>query len=543
MKFEVAEPEVEMLSTESRADLRLRYFCYAVLVIVLVVFSFIRIRLRNTPLERDEGEYAYAAQLMLQGDPPYHLAYTMKLPGTYVAYAVIMAVFGQTIPAIRIGMLVILIANTVLVFFLGRQLFGILAGAAAAAFYTILANRLTTLSLDGHATHFIVLMVLAGTLLLLRAIKTQRMPALFGSGLCFGLAFLMKQQGIVFAVFGFLFWLYSEWKRRDNWRGVISQGRVLAAGMILPYLLTCLIAWSMGVFREFWFWTVSYSAEYESLTSLSFVWTAFTYTVPWFPRPINIWLAAGFGLTAVFWNRRARQQKVLILSFALFSFLAVCPGFYFRPHYYLVMLPAVALLAGLAISATYEYLQERNASAKITLIPIAIFILMYFSAVYGQRKYLFKMSPLQVNREMHAAHGFPEAIAVADYVRNHSSSQDRIAVIGSEPEIYFYSHRRSASGYIYTYPLMEQQKFAFRMQSEMMHEIENAQPRFVVFVDNWWSWGWNPGWDASEPHMNIFTQIRDYLDSHYDLMAEVPIKGSAYNLWGAPCRYYIFKRK
>jgi hypothetical protein len=207
------------------------------------------------------------------------------------------------------------------------------------------------------------------------------------------------------------------------------------------------------------------------------------------------------------------------------------------------MLPAVALLAGLAISATYEYLQERNASAKITLIPIAFFILTYFSALYGQRKYLFKMSPLQVNREMHAAHGFPEAIAVADYVRQHSSSQDRIAVIGSEPEIYFYSHRRSASGYIYTYPLMEKQKFAFRMQSEMMNEIENAQPRFVVFVDNWWSWGWNPSWDASEPHMNIFTRIRDYLDAHYDLMAEVPIQGSAYNLWGAPCRYYIFQRK
>ena len=33
----------------------------------------IRIRLLGIPLERDEGEYAYAGQLILQGVPPYKL--------------------------------------------------------------------------------------------------------------------------------------------------------------------------------------------------------------------------------------------------------------------------------------------------------------------------------------------------------------------------------------------------------------------------------------------------------------------------------------
>src|ERR1700693_5325501 len=127
MSVEVATPEIEIIESEqSRTDLRLRYFCYAALVLVLVVFAIIRIRLRNTPLERDEGEYAYAGQLMLQGDPPYHLAYNMKLPGTDAAYAVMMAAFGQTVSGVRIGMLVVLLANTVMIFMLGRRLFGIL---------------------------------------------------------------------------------------------------------------------------------------------------------------------------------------------------------------------------------------------------------------------------------------------------------------------------------------------------------------------------------------------------------------------------------
>src|SRR6202140_16913 len=158
MRIEVAEPEIELTGSEQpRADLRLRYFCYATLVVVLVIFAIVRIRLRNTPLERDEGEYAYAGQLMLQGDPPYHSAYNMKLPGTYAAYAVMMAVFGQTIAGIRIGMLIVLLTNTLLLFLLTRRLFGLLAATVAAAAYTLMANRWSTMSLDGHATHFIVL--------------------------------------------------------------------------------------------------------------------------------------------------------------------------------------------------------------------------------------------------------------------------------------------------------------------------------------------------------------------------------------------------
>ena len=48
--------------------------------IVLGPVIAIRIRLLGIPLERDEGEYAYAGQLMLQGIPPYEFAYNMKLP-------------------------------------------------------------------------------------------------------------------------------------------------------------------------------------------------------------------------------------------------------------------------------------------------------------------------------------------------------------------------------------------------------------------------------------------------------------------------------
>jgi hypothetical protein len=91
---------------------------------VFGVVVAIRIRLLGVPLERDEGEYAYAGQLILQGVPPYALAYNMKFPGTYAAYAAIMSIFGQTIPGIHLGLLFVNAATVVVVVLLVGPLVG-----------------------------------------------------------------------------------------------------------------------------------------------------------------------------------------------------------------------------------------------------------------------------------------------------------------------------------------------------------------------------------------------------------------------------------
>ena len=65
---------------ESGGPLRAGWWILAIIVFGLVIA--IRIRLLGVPLERDEGEYAYAGQLILQGVTPYTLAYNMKFPGT-----------------------------------------------------------------------------------------------------------------------------------------------------------------------------------------------------------------------------------------------------------------------------------------------------------------------------------------------------------------------------------------------------------------------------------------------------------------------------
>src|SRR5438034_10352380 len=138
-------------------------------IFAIIVFGFvlaIRIRLLGIPIERDEGEYAYAGQLMLQGIPPYKLAYNLKFPGTYAAYALLMSIFGQTIRGVHLGLLVTNILTVALIFFLGRRLVDSVTGIAAASAYAILSVGPSVLGTAAHATNFVLLPVLGGAVLL-----------------------------------------------------------------------------------------------------------------------------------------------------------------------------------------------------------------------------------------------------------------------------------------------------------------------------------------------------------------------------------------
>ena len=56
-------------------------------LIFLGMVVYIRFRLLGLPLERDEGEYAYMAQQLLQGVLPYTESTSLKFPGIFFVYA------------------------------------------------------------------------------------------------------------------------------------------------------------------------------------------------------------------------------------------------------------------------------------------------------------------------------------------------------------------------------------------------------------------------------------------------------------------------
>jgi 4-amino-4-deoxy-L-arabinose transferase-like glycosyltransferase len=469
----------------------------------------IRIRLLGVPLERDEGEYAYAGQLILQGVPPYTLAYNMKFPGTYAAYAAIMSMFGQTIPGIHLGLLLVNATTIILIFLLGRQLVNSAVGLAAGMSYAVLSVSPSVLGFAGHATHFVLLPALGGILLLRKAANRPAFGSLFASGTLFGLAVLMKQPAVFFALFGAVYLVSDGLHRRFRTEKILLRTLIFTAGVILPFAITCLLLWRIGVFDRFWFWTIDYARQYGSLVPFSqapriFFYSAKEVLVANWP----IWMLAGVGLVAGLWEQRTRPIAVFLLVFLFFSALALCPGFYFRLHYFVLVLPAVSLLAGVTISRLSDISVER--SIAVRLIPTVILAFALAWPLLADRKFFFEASPVEASRLIYPESPFAESIRIAEYLREHTTPNDTIAVLGSEPQIYFYSHRRSSTGYVYTYGLMEPHKYAGTMQEEMIREIERAHPKFLISVVMPDSWLQRP-----ESERLIFTWANEYTAQNY----------------------------
>jgi hypothetical protein len=327
--------------------------------------------------------------------------------------------------------------------------------------------------------------------------------------LLFGLGMLMKQPAVFFALFGVIYLVSNYFYRRFRPEKVFVRILIFSAGVIFPLGITCLLLWHLGVFDRFWFWTIDYARQYGSLVPFSqaprlFCYSAKEVIVAGWP----IWTLAGIGLVAGLWERRTRPIAAFLLGFLFFSALALCPGFYFRLHYFILVLPAVSLLAGVAISRLWDLSVDRLTAVRFISILILGFALAW--PILVERKFFFEASPADASRMIYPESPFAESIRIAEYLREHTTQSDTIAVLGSEPQIYFYSDRHSATGHIYTYGLMEPQEYASQMQQEMIRDIERAHPKFLISVvmpDSWLQ--------RTESERLIFTWANEYTAQNY----------------------------
>ena len=115
------------------------------------------------------------------------------------------------------------------------------------------------------------------------------------------------------------------------------------------------------------------------------------------------------------------------------------------------------------------------------------------------------MTPIQISRSEYWLNPFPESLEIADFIRKRTSPEDRIAILGSEPQIFFYSQRRSVSSYIYMYPLMENHDFALQMQKKFIKNVEEKNPKHLIYVELPTSW-----LRCTNSHEEIFQWFNGY---------------------------------
>ncbi len=522
--------------------LSLQPFLTMALAVAVLLVLVVRLRLLSIPLERDEGEFAYMGQLMLEGVPPYKLAFNIKLPGTYAAYAAIMALLGQTTVGIHLGFLLVNLAALAVLFLIARRLLDAEQAAMACICYALFSLSPGVLGLQGHATHLVVLMALGGLWLLLRARASERLWTFCWSGMLFGLSFLCKQPGIFFGMFGGAILLRDAAQAPASERALrLSHLALFCVGVAVPFLLTCLWMWRAGTFHRFWFWTMVYAPFHAGSLNEEAVW----WQLNEFSRragALRWWgLVAVTGLIWMMFDKAQREAKFILVCLLGFSLMAVLASFYFFRHYFIVLLPVVSLLVAVAVRGLTRRVGWKLAAGA--------FVLACAGFIFVNRDVWFEMTPVAVCRSLYPGEGFAEAVEIARYLRENSAPTDTIEVLGSEPEIYFYAHRHSTSGYLYMYDLMKLSPYARAMQIELQHDIEAAKPLYLIFVLVSTSWS-----RTANSNVGFFTWSNAYARQYYDQVGAVVFAaaGPSDYAWGpaavarkkgARADIFVIKRK
>jgi len=466
---------------------------YLILAAIVLAAIFVRIRLIDLPLERDEGEFALMGKLILAGVPPYQEAYNLKPPGIYLAYAAVMGVFGQSAAGVHAGLILVNLACAFLLFRITDSLFGRPPAALSASAFVALTLMPKVLGLSAHATHFVLLPALGGILLLVGESRSDPDAKrgswrIFFAGLLMGVSVLMKQPGIFFALFGaFLLWQGMERDPGDRGRLIRRLG-IYSAGFLLPVVAALSWLALAGVFERFWFWVVTYAIAYGSEVGLGDGVEA-AVTVGWsiIAPSLVMWIVACLGIASL--RGMSRSRKVFIVGFLVAAALAVAMGFHFRRHYFVLLLPAVSILFGLGIGWLESWLSAgRPFRGTAAVVAAAVALVAVGQAFASGMPVFASSSPAAASRVMFGGNPFVESEWIGERAAEMAGPGGSIAVLGSEPQIYFYADRPPATGYLYMYSVVENRPIAEKMRGEMIAEIEARRPLVLVYVNVPASW-------------------------------------------------------
>ena len=478
-----------------------RSWSYFILCLGLILLAIIRFRFIYVPLERDEGEYAYMGQLILQGIPPYKLAYNMKLPGIYFMYAFLMQIFGESIRGIHLGFLIVNLSSVILLYLIFKKFMNEILTVIFALMYGLYSTSPYVLGFAFHATHLVLLFFLISFLLFLDYVEKDKSISLYLSGIFLGISFLMKQQGIFLILFLFLYLFYFNLSKRLRFKNILLNQFLFGLFIIFPFIISLFYLFNKGVISEFYFWTFSYASKYVSITSMSEGFQnlintikilSYGYKVFWYLFPLGV-------LFYIFSNENI-LNKILLLSLLFFSFLTTVPGFYFREHYFISFLPFLLFFSFKSIEYLFQKIYFKIKTKLGILFLVLFFIFSVRNSIYTFKSYYLKDDPNKISRTVYGANPFIEAISISKYIKENSKLSDQIFVFGSEPEIYFYSNRKSTTGYIYMYPLMEPHPYSLEMQKKLVTTALKSKPKFIVLVNPELNFSWGIT-DKSHPYL------------------------------------------
>jgi len=445
----------------------------------MIVAAFVlRLPLLSVPLERDEGGYAYMADRMHQGDTLYLDLVETKPPGVFCAYWLLL-LGGRSVPYLRLMFALTATLTAVLFTLFAVRKFGVRAGSLSAALLAPTMVAPAYFGFSGNAEMFMVPLTV-GALWLLNRSEDGAWKTDLLSGVLFALATLTKPVALAegLAVAALILLRPIPIKRRLIGLLAAGAGFVATQGSVLALFAR------QGTIGDYLYWAYRYNLDYTTaLTTLDRL-RAFVYQVLKRGMLVRDWplLILMIGALISLARRRERWTDLtFVLLWLLGAGIGTAASGRFTPHYFIQFLPPLCLAAGIGLDRALARCEEMRASPvaqKAAMVALLALALVYPTATQAR---LFAAGP-QLSRIMYGLNPFMEGEQIGRYLREHTQPDETIFIAGTEGQFLYHAQRKSATKVVFTYPLGTTHPRARQWQRDVLTEVENNRPRYIVIV-------------------------------------------------------------
>jgi Dolichyl-phosphate-mannose-protein mannosyltransferase len=525
------------------------YIYYAIGLIFVTIIIMARLNLAELPFERDEGSYSYMGQLLTEGKLPYQYFYETKFPGIFYCYAAIVAIFGKTVGGMHLGFMVVNLLSTALVFLIGRLLFDTRAAVATAVAFIVLSLCKNASGFAAQSEHLVVFWAMLGLYSTLCAIKSGKWLEYIFAGFFLGMALLIKQSGVFFALAAGLFMVFHYLKPL-NVKAIFTNGLLMIGGFLLALGLFMGIIAAQGGWNEMMYWIFTHSKLYVSGIPFDFGMQLLNGTIKNLNKDyMAYWVMAGLGVVTVWLTSLDFYKKIGIGILLLLAFGSTAPGMRFYGHYFIQFMPALAILVGAFVYSLGDILTRRMSISVGGGIAFGLFALLAFLNVNQQKEYYFSPNYFKIMREVYGDNPFTELKVVADKIKTLAKPGDQLITLGAEPQMYFYTQLHCPTRHSFlSYTSSEHDK-AIAWRQEAIQDIENAKPAFLVVVNHEFSWSFPEG-----SKQELYRFGMEYANKNYDFIgiADLVPNAKPIYVWEQAAQTYkpqgkkfilVFKRK
>lgn len=490
---------------------------FFIVAMILVTVGVIRSKFSGIGFERDEGAYSYFGKLLLEGKTPYVDFVEQKFPGIFYFYALMVSIFGFTVKGLHFGFMLLNMATIILIFFTARKLFSSFAGVIAAATYAFVSLTPNLSGFTIQSEHGVAFFTSLGLWFYALYTEKHKWHHLFLMGIIFGLAFMVKTNGVFFVLWGggtlILDYLFD--KNRSFKHLLINIG-IYGGGGILVILIFFGLIVLKGSFSEMIFYAYEVPKNYVGKIKLEEGIKYFGYTRDAIVENYKFfWTHALFGILICFLKPITWKNKLVFLTLAFFSFMTIVPGFYFYGHYWIQVIPGLAMMAALTFHGVTTFLRDsvNLKQPAVKYIYLAVFFILTAKHIAALKSYYFHPNYERILRSVYGSNPFPETLEIANYINAHSTPEDQTALIGSEPEFYIYTNKNYLSRHSYFASVVTDVKQHGQWQRELASDIEKAKPRYLVFYNHGISLFVQPNTDKY-----IFEWVNKYVTENYRII-------------------------